>query len=134
MKRIPEHRLQERGRDDRQDDDQEDGQASHHVAGHALLCRQHADLALDADTLADGEGDGVQDLGEVAADLVLDGDRRRHQLQVLGAHAPDHVCQRLLEGKTQVDFADHSVEFGGDGWLRFTHDQLDGLQERGAGA
>ena len=42
------------------------------VAGHALLGGEGPDLALDAHALADGEGDRVEDLGEVAADLVLD--------------------------------------------------------------
>ena len=122
------------GRDDGEDGDEADGQAGHDVARQALLGREHADLADDADALADGEGDGVEDLGQVAADLVLDGDGRGHQLEVVGADAPDHVGERLLEGQAQVDLADDAVELGRDGRLRLADDQLDGLQERGAGA
>ena len=122
------------GSDDREDGHEEDGQPCHHVAGHALLRGQDADLADDADALADGEGDRIEDLGEVAAHLVLDADGRRHQLEVLGADSPDHVVQGLLEGQSEVHLADDAVELGGDGRLRLTHHELDGLQERGTGA
>ena len=110
------------------------GRNADHVAGHALLRGEGLDLALDADALADGEGDRVEDLGQVAAHLVLDGDGRGHQLQVLGADAADHVGQGLLEGQAEVDLADDAAELGRDGRLRLAHDQLDGLEERRAGA
>ena len=44
-------------------------------------------LALDAHALTDGEGDHVQDLGQVAADLALDVDGRDHQVEVIAVDA-----------------------------------------------
>ena len=84
--------LHELGRDDHEDADQADRQEADHVARHAPLRGEGLDLALDAHALADGEGDGVQDLGEVAADLVLDGDGRGHQLQVVGLARGGPCC------------------------------------------
>ena len=85
------------GRRDEQEASQRDRQEADDVARQPLLRGQGLDLALDADALADREGDGVQDLGEVAADLVLDRDGGGHQLEVIGAHAADHVLERLVE-------------------------------------
>ena len=110
------------------------GQAGDDVARQALLRGEHPDLALDADALADRERDRVEDLGEVAADLVLDVDRGRHQLEVLGPDAPHHVVEGLLEGEAEVDLADDALELGRDRRLRLAHDHLDRLEERGAGA
>src|SRR3954454_3711289 len=72
--RLLEHGRHERGRDDRQENDQRDRQEADHVARHALLRGERPDLTLDPDTLANGVRDGVEDLGEVAADLVLNCD------------------------------------------------------------
>ena len=93
--RLVEHRLHEAGRGDEQEAGQADRQEADDVARQALLGGQGPDLALDADALADREGDRVEDLGEVAADLVLDRDGRGHQLEVVRADAPDHVLERL---------------------------------------
>ena len=132
--RVHEHRVHELGRGDEQEDGQADRQAADDVARQALLRGQGPDLALDPDALADGEGDRVEDLGEVAADLVLDADGRGHQLEVVGADAADHVLQRLVERQAEVDLADDAAELGRDRRPRLAHDQLDGLQERRAGA
>ena len=104
------------------------------VARHALLRGQGPDLALDAHALADGVGDRVEDLGEVAADLVLDGDGGDHQIEVVRLHAPADVGQRVVERQAQVDLADDAAELGRDGRLRLAHDHLDRLQEGRAGA
>ena len=132
--RIDEHRVHEAGRRDEQEAGQADRQEADDVARQALLRGQGPDLALDADALADGVRDRVEDLGEVAADLVLDGDGRGHQLEVVRADAPDHVLERLLERQAEVDLADDPAELGRDRRPRLAHDQLDGLQERRAGA
>src|SRR3972149_700326 len=73
IRRLQEHRVHEAGGDDEEGAGQADGQEAHHVARHALLRGEGPDLALDAHPLADGVGDRVEDLGQVAADLVLDG-------------------------------------------------------------
>ena len=131
---LCEHRVHEPGRGDEQEAGQGDRQEADDVARQALLRGQGPDLALDADPLADRVGDGVEDLGEVAADLVLDRDGRGHQLEVVRPDAADHVLERLVERQAQVDLADDAAELGRDGRPRLAHDQLDGLQERRAGA
>src|SRR3954452_8949694 len=103
---IGEHRVHEPGCRDEQEGSEADRQAGDDVARQALLRRQRPDLALDPDALADRVRDGVEDLGEVAADLVLDGDRGRHQLEVVGADAADHVLEGLVERQAEVDLPD----------------------------
>ena len=132
--RCCEHRLHEAGRGDEQEAGQADRQEADDVARQALLRGQGPDLALDPDALADREGDRVEDLGEVAADLVLDGDGRGHQLEVVGADAADHVLERLVERQAEVDLADDPAELGRDRRPRLADDQLDRLEERRAGA
>src|SRR6478752_230326 len=128
-----EHRLHEAGRGDEQEAGQRDRQEADDVARQALLGGQGADLALDPDALADRERDRVEDLGEVAADLVLDGDGRRHQLEVIRADPADHVLERLVERQAEVDLTDDPAELRRDRRPRLADDQLDGLQEGRAG-
>ena len=131
---VVEHRGHEPGRGDEQEAGQADRQEADDVARQALLRREGADLALDPDALADGERDRVEDLGEVAADGVLDGDGGRHQLEVVGLDAPDHVLERDVEREAEVDLADDPAELGRDRRPRLADDELDRLEERGAGA
>ena len=121
------------GRGDEQEPGQADRQEADDVARQPLLRGQGADLALDPDALADRERDRVEDLGEVAADLVLDGDGGRHQLEVVRADATDHVLEGLVERQAEVDLADDPAELRRDRRSRLADDQLDGLQERRAG-
>src|SRR6478672_618269 len=131
--RVEEHRLHEVGRGDEQEPGEADGQEPDDVARQALLGRQRPDLALDPDPLANRVRDRVEDLGEVAADGVLDRDRGGHQLEVVRANAADHVLERLLERQAEVDLADDAAELGRDRRPRLAHDELDRLEERGAG-
>src|SRR5664280_1908931 len=125
-----EHRRHEVGGDQEQDDRQADRQECHDVPRDPLLGGERADLPLDADPLADRIGDRVEDLRQVATHLVLDGDCRCHEVQVLGLDPADHVLQRLLEWEAQVDLADHPLELCRDRRARLTDNQLDRLQER----
>ena len=95
-----------------------------------MLRRQGTDLTLDPDAFADGVGDRIEDLGQVATHLVLDADGGRHQFQVVGPDAADHVLQCLLEREAQVDFADDPSELGRDRRSRLANHQLHRLQER----
>src|SRR5258708_18264565 len=89
--RRDEHRIEKRRCRKVDEEGEEERQRTDDIAGQALLGGQGADLALDPDALADREGDRVQDLGKVAAALVLDRDRRGPELEVLGVHALAHV-------------------------------------------
>ena len=134
LRRLLEHRLHEVRGGDEQEAGEADRQEADDVARQPLLGGQGPDLALDPDPLADRERDRVEDLGEVAADRVLDVDRGGHQLEVLGPDAADHVLHRLLERQAEVDLADDPAELGRHRRPRLADDELDGLEERRAGA
>src|SRR5438105_3291695 len=105
------HRL-EIGRGREVHEDGEDHRKSgDQLAGGASRRRQGGDLALDPDPLADRERDVVQDLRQVAADGPVDGDRRHHQVEVIGLDPLDHVAERLLDRASQVHLADAAGEF-----------------------
>ena len=133
LRRLLEHRVHEVRGGDEQEAGKADRQEADDVARQPLLSGQGPDLALDPDPLADGVRDRVEDLGEVAADGVLDVDGGRHQLQVVGPDAADHVLHRLLERQAEVDLADDAAELGRHRRPRLADDELDGLEERRAG-
>jgi hypothetical protein len=91
--------------------------------------KRKPNLALDPDPLADRERDRVEDLGEVAADRVLNADRGCHQLEVLRPNAADHVLHGGLERQAEVDLADDAAEFRGDRRPRLADHELDRLEE-----
>jgi hypothetical protein len=97
LRGIGEHGLHEARRGDEQEGCQSDRQAGHDVARQALLRGEGPDLALDPNAFADRVGDRIEDLGEVATDLVLDADGGRHQLEVVRADTADHVLEGLVE-------------------------------------
>ena len=66
---LVKHGADVAGADEEQDAGQADRQQGDDVAAVALHGGQGLDLALDAEPLADREGDRVEDRGEVAADL-----------------------------------------------------------------
>ena len=128
--RLLEHWRHERRRDDLHDEHEGDRQKANDVARHALLRRQGPDLTLDPDALANRERDRVEDLREVATDLVLDGDGGDHQLEVLGLNSPDQVGERVIERQAKVDLANDARELGRDGRLCLAHDNLNRLEQR----
>src|SRR5439155_1388714 len=104
------------------------------VTGVAALRGERADLALDANALADRERDRVEDLGEVAADLLLDSDRGHHEVEVIALDSSDHVGERLLHAETEVDLADHAAHLRAHRRRRVAGHELDRLEEARAGA
>src|SRR5713101_1447076 len=68
------HEVHECREHDRQEGDQS--------SRGSCLRRERGDLALDADSLADGVGDVVEDLGQVATHSAVDGVGRRDQVEV----------------------------------------------------
>src|SRR6266536_5255846 len=73
-----------------------DRQERDDVTGDPALGGQRGDLALDPHALADREGDRVEDLGQVATDLLLDPDGRDHEVEVIALDPPDDVLERLF--------------------------------------
>ena len=132
---VVEHRGHEPRRGDEQEAGQADRQEADDVARQALLRREGPDLALDPDALADGERDRVEDLGEVAADRVLDA-RWRWPSARGRRTARGGPCSRarLSNGRPRLTSRmtrPNSVEIGGRD-SRTTSSI--GLEERRAGA
>src|SRR5687768_12703577 len=127
------HAADVRRADHEEDAPQADRQQGDHVPAVALHGGQRLDLALDADALADGEGNRVEHGGQVATHLALDVDGGDHQLNVLGGHATDQVIQRWLQGHAQAHLAYDALELVGNRRLRLARDQLDTLEEGRAG-
>ena len=90
---------------------------------------QHADVALDAQPLADGLGDLFHDLGQVAADILLDQVRADDDIQILAVHAPSEVQQRVIDGRAEVDLPQHAVQFLGDRIAHFLGDKFQALDK-----
>src|SRR4029077_16878542 len=88
---LREQRLHKLRVDEVQSDHDRDGQKRDEVTGVASLRGQGADLALDADALADGECDRVQDLGKVSTDLLLYADGCHHEVEVVTLDPPNEV-------------------------------------------
>ena len=65
-------------------------------------CAVRADVAQDAEALADDARDRLHDLGQVAARLALDDDRGDEELEVERVDALGQVDQRLLDVETEV--------------------------------
>src|SRR6202022_2655105 len=97
-------------RDEGRDEPQREGQAGDDVAGGTGLRGQRADLALDPDTFPDGEGDGVEDLGQVTTNHSMDLHRGDHQVKVLGFDALDHVLQGIIDRHAEVHLAHRPAE------------------------
>src|SRR6266571_7355790 len=126
---LREERSHEVGVDHVQDDRDADRKERDEVARHPALSRQRADLALDANALADGERDGVEDLGEVPTDLLLDADRGDHEIEVLALDPAHEVVERLLHAKTEVHLTDDAAHLLAHRRGRLARHELDGLQE-----
>jgi hypothetical protein len=76
--RVPERRHV-RGTDQADQDRHRERQAAEHVRGHPAHCRQAPDLPRELLALADCLRDHVEEAGERAADLPLDGHGVEHE-------------------------------------------------------
>src|SRR5713226_3418809 len=82
------HEVHECREHDRQEGDQS--------SRGSCLRRERGDLALDADSLADGVGDVVEDLGQVATHRAVDGVSRRDEVEVRTRDALGDVGKRFV--------------------------------------
>src|SRR6184192_1637910 len=131
---LREERLHELRVDQVERDHDGDRQERDEVTRVAALRGQGADLALDADTLADRERDRVQDLREVSTDLLLDADGGDHEVEVVAFDPADEVRERLLHAQAEVHLADDAPHLRAHRRGRFTRHELDRLEEARARA
>ena len=78
--------------------------------GQAALGRERPDLAPDPLALGDRVGDGVEELGEVPADLPLDPHRHDHPREVGALHAGRDVVERVLDRSTEPVLVERELE------------------------
>src|SRR5438046_1983701 len=126
---LREERLHELRVDQVERDHDGDRQERDEVTRIAALRGQGADLALDADTLADRERDRVQDLREVSTDLLLDADGGDHEVEVVAFDPADEVRERLLHAQAEVHLADDAPHLRAHRRGRLTRSGLGPLEE-----
>ncbi len=73
--------------------------------------------------------DTVQDLGQVAADLTVDGDGLAHPDEVLAGHPLGRLVQGLGERSTDARLINDPAELSGGRFLGLLGDRLQGLQQ-----
>ena len=91
--------------------------------------RQNTNVALDAQPLADGFRDLFHNLGQIAADVLLDKVGADYNVQILAVHAPSKVQERVLECGAEVDLSQHAVQFLGNRIAHFLGDKLQSLDK-----
>src|ERR1017187_5106570 len=127
--RGPKHRPEiVRCPHEQQDEDHQRHQADDEPREFALR-RQHAYVALDAQSLADGFRDFFHDLGEIAANVFLDKIGPNHNVQILAVHSLSEIQHRVFERGAKVHFSQHAVQFLGNRVSHFLGDQLQSLDK-----
>src|SRR6202049_206424 len=126
---VGDHGIEVGGGDERKESRKRNRQDRDDPPGCTSLRGQGADLSLDTHTLADGERDGVENLGEVAADHALNLDCGHHEVEVLGLVARDHVVERLVDVDTQRYLARGPGELFGDRRVGVLGDRRERLRE-----
>ena len=91
-----------------------------------------ADLAHELLPLPDRVGDHVEEPGERAADLALDGHGVDHEREVLRADALGHVGERVVHRLPELGLGEHAPELVGGGLGAFVDDRLNALAEADA--
>src|SRR5450631_3305438 len=112
---LAEHRSEVGRRDQLEETGKPEGKQGDDDSRDARLGGERPDLAGDAHALADGVGDGVEDLSEVAADHSLDLHGGHQEVEVLRLVAVHHVVESVVHADTKRDFACGSCELLGDG-------------------
>src|ERR1700694_883609 len=85
--------------------------------GCPRLRRQHAHVALGLDAVAQGVGDVVEHLGQVASDSGVQKDRRDDELEVRAVDPQEQRAERFLYGRAESDFVGYPFELCRDRWL-----------------
>src|SRR4051794_12559717 len=94
---------------------------------------QHAHLPAKSFPLAQGGGDGGQDLGEVATHFALDADGHDDPLEVHAAHPLRDAFEGVLDGHTKPGLHERAVELARDRLRALPNDGVNALREGVAG-
>src|SRR5688500_5264028 len=111
--RITEEGQHVIGRQQRDDGSQGNRQDGKDHAGQAAVCRARADVAENAEALADDARDRFHDLGQVAARLALDDHGGDEEPEIERVDALGQVDQRLLHVDPQVLLVERDGELLG---------------------
>ena len=112
---------------DLEDAGQREGQAGEDVGRDASLSGERCHLPHHALALADGRSDGLQDLCEVAAGLLVNGHRRGDPLHIGALHAGGQVAHGVGEIPPEASLEEHALELGASGFLGFLGHGVEGL-------
>ena len=104
-------RCHGRGLDGKQRSPHAQGQQHHHPALHPALSRQRHDLVLQRHLLADGVGQPLQRLGQVAAAFIGNAHGGPEKSQVITAHPAFQIQQRIIQRHPQPQLPQHQLEF-----------------------
>ncbi len=108
-------------------------QGAEHDGRDAAFCGQRLDLALEPVAGHHGVRNGLQHLGQVAADLTLDLDGHGGPLEVLGAGPHDDSVECLRHRPPQPGLDDCSAELTCSRVRGLRGHRLDGLEQGVAG-
>ena len=106
-----EHGLQQVGPVPIEEDRHAERQRRDDDALQLSLAGQGADPSLQPEPLADGSGDRLEHLRQVAAHLARQIGRHGDQVQVFAPHPPRHRRERLVRGHAHLHFLEVEPEF-----------------------
>src|SRR5919202_174744 len=107
----------------------EEGEAAQDVGRHAAHRGQRLDLARELLPVPHRLGDHVEESGEAAADLPLDGHGGDDELEVLRPDPFGHLPERVVHRPAQARLREHALELLRRRALAFVDDVLDALPE-----
>jgi hypothetical protein len=114
-----------------QRDRQERREGEQDVSRDAAVRGIHPHLAQDLEPLADDVREVLEDLGQVAAGLALDQDRRGEEPDVDERDALRQVVERVFQRQAEVLLVEGLAELRAHRLLEFVGDHLQaGLQRR----
>src|SRR5215213_5935054 len=105
-------------------------QGRQQVSGHSSLRGVNPDLAANREPCPDHAGQGIQDLGEVAADLPLDEYGRYQDSHIHQIYPVSHAEQRVLQRQPESLLLEHPAELAGYRFGSIIRGHLEAGRER----
>src|SRR3954451_24033559 len=111
-----------------------EGQEAQHPGREPPLRGEHLDLPSQHRPFAERVSDGIEDLGEISADLPLDVHRQNRPLEVRTADALGQTLQCILSRPAQSDLGHHPLELRSRGLSDLLRDRVERLKDTVPGA